>query len=450
MKFLFCCEYYWPSVGGVQEVMRQIAERLVERGHQVTVATTAIKDRSFTSFNGVEIQEFSISGNLVDGMEGEVERYREFVRTFPCDALLIKAAQQWTFDALWRELDYINARKVFIPCGFLSFYQPEYREYFESLPQILRKFDSLIFYSNDYRDINFARNHKIPGCVVLSNGASEREFLIPVDSNFRKRHRIPEDHFLILLIGGLTGAKGHLELAQAVSLMPECKVTLLLNGNNPYLKKHIKSETQKNSDGLAVIRRTVKKIEFQMKVLFKLMKFLAINLLNPSTFFLKIKNKRMEVITSRLTPYDRVREVLSKIEKNSKTKQVILLDLPRSELIQAYFAADLFVFPSHVEYSPLVLFESAAAGTPFLTSQAGNAKEIIEWLGGGFVMQDGLDAEGFRVIDPQTLADEIVVLMGQKPQLMATGLHLRKSWESSFTWDLITNKYEAVLMGVEH
>ena len=28
MKFLFCCEFYYPSVGGVQEVMKQIADLL--------------------------------------------------------------------------------------------------------------------------------------------------------------------------------------------------------------------------------------------------------------------------------------------------------------------------------------------------------------------------------------------------------------------------------------
>ena len=27
MKLLFCCAEYWPSVGGVQEVIRQIAEQ---------------------------------------------------------------------------------------------------------------------------------------------------------------------------------------------------------------------------------------------------------------------------------------------------------------------------------------------------------------------------------------------------------------------------------------
>ena len=37
LSILLACEFYAPSVGGVQEVMRQIAERLVDRGHSVIV-----------------------------------------------------------------------------------------------------------------------------------------------------------------------------------------------------------------------------------------------------------------------------------------------------------------------------------------------------------------------------------------------------------------------------
>lgn len=246
MKLLLCCEFYYPSVGGVQEVMKQIAERLVTMGHDVTVATTALPNRDFAILNGVKIVQFSVSGNLVRGMHGEIERYRQFVSAFDCDAILIKAAQQWTFDALWSSLPNISARKVFIPCGFSGLYDDRYKAYFKYLTHILRQFDSLIFYSDDYRDINFAREHQLPNCVILSNGASEIEFETPVDYTFRQRHGISEDSFLILTVGSLTGAKGHLELAQAVTLMPENghDITLILNGNNPFPKVPVAAGNQ--------------------------------------------------------------------------------------------------------------------------------------------------------------------------------------------------------------
>src|ERR1700731_765564 len=118
MRLLFCCELYHPSRGGVQEVMRQVAERLAAAGHDTTVVTSYLPERDFSSYNGGGVKAFEVAGNAVVGMRGEVDRYRDFVLNFDADAILIKAAQQWTFDALWPILDQIEARKVFIPCGF--------------------------------------------------------------------------------------------------------------------------------------------------------------------------------------------------------------------------------------------------------------------------------------------------------------------------------------------
>ena len=67
MRILLCCELYSPSVGGVQEVMRQLAERLVVRGHFVTVATTAIPIRGFKELNGVKFGNFQFQEILPMG-----------------------------------------------------------------------------------------------------------------------------------------------------------------------------------------------------------------------------------------------------------------------------------------------------------------------------------------------------------------------------------------------
>src|SRR5207302_2380480 len=88
-------------------------------------------------------------------------------------------------------------------------------------------------------------------------------------------------------------------------------------------------------------------------------------------------------------------------------KRVFYMDLPRSELVQAFMAADLFVFASNIEYSPLVLFESAAAGTPFLSAPVGNAEEIARWTGGGLICPAKIDARGYTRVDPRVLAVEM-------------------------------------------
>ncbi|MFH1005826.1 MAG: hypothetical protein V1781_10125 [Bacteroidota bacterium] len=45
MKILHTVESYYPSVGGMQEVVKQISEQLVKMGHSVTVATGFHVDR---------------------------------------------------------------------------------------------------------------------------------------------------------------------------------------------------------------------------------------------------------------------------------------------------------------------------------------------------------------------------------------------------------------------
>ena len=78
-RILFGRQFYAPSVGGIQEVIRQLAEQFVARRHQVTVATSKLTARDVETLNGVGIKEFNVSGNLVGGMAGEIEQYRESV-----------------------------------------------------------------------------------------------------------------------------------------------------------------------------------------------------------------------------------------------------------------------------------------------------------------------------------------------------------------------------------
>src|SRR5579872_7313367 len=186
MRLLFCCESYPPHRGGVQEVMRQIAERMAARGHDVTVATKRHPLRTSNVVNGVKVRQFKAGGKLVDRLNGQIDEYREFVRTFDADSVLIMAAQQWSFDALCPVLDDIRARKVFIPCGFSGFYDPHFAQYFRELPEVLRKFDHLIFNAEKYRDIDFARSVGLTNFTVLPNGTSEADFEREPDKQWRR------------------------------------------------------------------------------------------------------------------------------------------------------------------------------------------------------------------------------------------------------------------------
>jgi glycosyltransferase involved in cell wall biosynthesis len=404
MKILHTVEFYHPSVGGMQEVVKQISERLVTFGHDVTVATTKLTERTDKVINGVKIVEFDISGNAVRGyLRGDVENYRRFLLKSNFDIITNFAAQQWATDLSLPILERIKAKKVFVPTGFSALYSPEYGTYFDSMKVWMTQYDKLVFLSNDYRDTNFARENNMTKIAFIPNGAGENEFLAPVQIDIRKKLNIPNDHFLILHVGSHTGEKGH---AEAIKIFSKAKIkyaTLLIIANDHGL-------------GCSKLCR--------LKA--RLFRFI------PSQWFVYgIKGLMTSLFSLRIVP-----------EQWSRKKKLIVTSLRRDETIASYLTADLFLFPSNIECSPLVLFECLASKTPFLTSSAGNSAEIVSWSNGGLVLPTDLDMHGYCRVDIGKSTKMLEELYADLPLRQKMGNAGFRAWQRRFTWEKIARDYE--------
>lgn len=419
MKILFCVEFYFPSLGGAQEVVRHLAERMVRNGHAVSVATSRIDTRKSDRHSGVRIVEFRISGNMVRGMQGDVRAYQDFLANTDFDVILFYAAQQWTFDAAWPILNRIKARKVLVPCGYSGLFEPAYEEYFAALPEVLRGMDAVVYHAVEYRDVQFGASAGIDHAFKIPNGADLEEFDVPLDSDFRLGLSIPENALLFLTVGTMTGLKGHLELAQAFKLADfgGKAAVLILNGNTPEF-------SGKKQDIFGLLGGLTKEY----------------GIAYAAKHGLKILLQSLGFEIGRPTS---IQDWARKINQDKASrKQVIVVDLPRKKLVQAYLQADLFVFASNIEYSPLVLFEACAAGLPFLSVPVGNAEEIAIWTGGGKICPATRDERGYTRVEPGVLANHIEQLAGD-PGCLAT---LRKQGKEAcckrYNWNAIAMEYE--------
>ncbi len=392
MKILHTVEFYSPSVGGAQEVVKQLSEHLVMLGHDVTVATTKLPNRKKTIINGVKIREFDISGNDFRGYKGiDQKKYQKFLINGHFDVIMNYAAQEWTADLVFPILSKIKAKKIFVPCGYSGLYDPSYHDYFAKLPAILRQYDRCVYLSEDYRDINFAKELKLKNSVIIPNGADEREFaqLNPRGAAaFRARWGIKPDEKLFLTVSTHTGFKGHSETIEAFQRANVSNAVLMIVG-----------DTNKKSScyGECV---------------------------------------RKSWINNHLTPSSLARH-----------KRIMIVNLSRHETILAFQAADLFVFLSNIECSPLVLFESAASGTPFIASSAGNASEIADWTGAGMITTSRQLQNGFTEIninDTTRLIEKLASDQGLCDRLGDSG---RRAWESHYTWDKLTRQYLTIYKG---
>ncbi|MGD0272597.1 MAG: glycosyltransferase family 4 protein [Gaiellaceae bacterium] len=231
MKILHAVEFYSPSVGGAQEVVRQISRRLAARGHDVTVATTRLKERKTRVIDGVKLEEFAIAGNAVRGIEGEQDRYRDFLLGGDFDVVMSYAAQQWTTDLLLPLVERLPYASVLAPCGFSGLHQPAYAEYFQSLPERLGNFDALVLHSETYQDARFVREAGLR-YDLIPNGAGADEFAQALPG-FRTNYGIPDDAPILLTVGGHTGLKGHAQLINAFRRARLKDAVLVVIGNTP-------------------------------------------------------------------------------------------------------------------------------------------------------------------------------------------------------------------------
>lgn len=399
MRILHTVESYAPSVGGMQEVVKQLSERLAQLGHDVTVATSRMPERSTVVLNGVTIQEFSVSGNMVRGIEGESEAYQRFLLESGFDVVANFAAQQWATDLALPILNKIRAKKVFVPTGFSGLYVELYRDYFAQMAEWMHQYDMNVFLSDDYRDVNFAKEHGLQNWTLIPNGAGADEFERRSSVDIRSKLRIPENHFLVLHVGSHTGAKGH---AEAISIFREANIpgaTFLLVGNAIH-------------GGCA---RACKRKNFLYK--------LAPPLLG--------RNKRL-----------------------------VVTELSREDTVAAYHQADLFLFPSNIECSPLVLFECMASRTAFLATDVGNVSEIIRWSNAGYLLPTAKSASleeadsasglkglrghypGCSIADVKASARLLEATYHEVDERTKMGERGHRVWRERFTWEVIAKQYE--------
>lgn len=385
LKILHTVEFYSPSVGGAQEVVRQLSEHMAALGHDVTVATSKLPNRKFSKLNGVKIKEFDIVGNKVRGLKGELNKYKQYLIRSNFDVVMNYAAQQWTSDLFFEVIDQIKAKKIFVPCGFSGLYDPAYKEYFKNLPAILAKYDKTVYLSHHYRDIDFARQHKLKNIVFIPNGADEREFdNLPrvTRHKLQQKYGIPANNKIILQVANHTNQKGHREAISAFIQAPIRDCSLVLIGDiNTYAGCY--NECLRQS---------------------------------------KVNNY--------LTRY---------LRRDNKTIHV--LHLSRRETLAMYSSAYMFLFLSNIECSPLVLFESAAAGLPFISSSAGNAQEISKWLGNGLIVPGTSNKAGYTHANIAS-ASRLITKLVNNPKMVSTlGQKGLSSWQHKFTWSKITEQF---------
>ena len=319
MKILLTTPTYPPFNSGLGNAVQSQARILLNAGHSVEIATGGKRTQSrFDDALGIKVHEFNIQGaqSLLHPIKGDVQPYKNFLKTYKCDLWILNAWQTWSTDIPLSMLGQIYGKKLIFSHGtsvnlFIKsdFFRSMiryvlWRPYWWRMKDVLKKLDGIIFLSDsdfDSRsdDLKMARELAIPFSVVpnaLSEIAYQKLEANPL--NFSSRNGF-------ISVGSYDWAKGHDFVIRS------------------YAKSRFKN--------LVPLRIFGQKY-------------------NDYTNSLRSLAFRLGLRDDMVTFYE---------------------GISGEELLKHYSSSSLFLCGSHTECQPLVLIDAMATGTPFIARASG-------------------------------------------------------------------------------
>lgn len=368
MRILHTAATYSPSLDGVAEVVRNISERLARKGHQVDVATTAVgSEMANSEIRGVRVSRFSVKGNLTFGMRGEIDEYREFVRGNNWDVVVNHCVQVWSTDALLDEIPSYPWPSILVTHG-LSVDNPAFAEYYVKFPQRLSGYAEWIRVSDLSEERLFAEQFHLPAPHLITNGVDLEEWARP-PLGLRRAWGIGEKPWVIN-ISNHCRLKGHRQFFRLASRLYSAGAnTTLIGGTYPMGQYALGSFGIQGGCAYECRLRTA------------------------------LSTRSIELRTN----------------------------LTRPEVVSALREADVLVSTSRREANSLVLLESMAAGTPWVSFDVGSARDNV----GGVVVRD---------LDEMTEA--VKELLRNPERRVALGRAGQARVASNHAWGPLVDQYE--------
>lgn len=315
MRILHTANTYAPVLDGVAEVVRHISEELARRGHEVHVATRAVPSLPAESMvNGVHVHRFNVQGSLASGMEGDVDAFRSFVRSGHWNLMVNHCLQTWSTDALLADIGALPWPSLLVTHG-LSSSDPRFAAYYRTVPRHIPRYAAWVTVSALSEEHAFAEQHFLPEPIVIRNGVDLEEWSA-APLGMRAKWKV-ENRFWLLNISNHSQQKRHQMFFELAGLLQGIGATCTIVG-----------------DPLAMDRWGLGRLG-----------------LKGGCFY----ECRMHSATSKSVG--------------------LRSSVPRGEVVSAIQEADLVVSTSRWEANSVVLLESMTAGTPWVSTDVGSARE---------------------------------------------------------------------------
>ena len=353
LKILITTFTFPPNMDGVAQAAAAMAHGLVERGHDVVVATGSLAARrDFNPQPRLRVKQFDI--NVDENALLDAASMRQFILDEHPDVIICHCWEIWSTAEAEQVFNQLHARKILISHGYgTHIWHPRVRPPFGlgvwfrglkkviRLPWTMRRYDRVVFLSkkhdwNRFFDHRIAKLSGYRGSRVIPNGTDVNPVRGSVEQ-FRKTH------------------------VHGTGLVVCC------------VANYVRLKNQ------AVALRAFRKA--------------------------RLKDATLILIGSEFNAYSRELQLLDEQLRSSYPNGTVLFleKLDRPTTLAAYAACDVFMLTSKTEAQPTVILEAMAAGKPYLSTNVGCASELP-----GGIVTDGERALAAALVSLQN--DEAIRL----------------------------------------
>ena len=218
-RILLACQWFWPSVGGVETIVAHLGRELINAGYQVDIATVAMPERVSSEYHGMRIISLNhhkkIGPRKIPALCAELYQLLNSGDYRAC--ILFANPHNWLITSLLFG-DISPNTKLFIqPLVNQEGYE-EWKDdqvFYSRFATILKNASGVLALTQQGIDATFLEENDIPS-IYLPNATGP----MTASTNFRQQYDIPQDTFMVLHVGNIWKVKNQLGLLGALPVIP--------------------------------------------------------------------------------------------------------------------------------------------------------------------------------------------------------------------------------------
>jgi glycosyltransferase involved in cell wall biosynthesis/Flp pilus assembly protein TadD/ubiquinone/menaquinone biosynthesis C-methylase UbiE len=213
-RVLIACDYFWPSIGGVELYVEELGVRLLQAGYAVDVSARWMPGRQSLEHRGLRIHQFRCEGTLSEyGTQQEIEKFRSLVTSGGYHTtIVLTQPDNWVGVGIM-DLPKPKPRLILLPsinADNITEWQRTMR--IQQVAQTLGVADDLVVvteagFDAKLIDASGLKAHFIPHAVSQN----------AVEGDFRPTHGFSTERPLLMMVANFWPVKNHLALLERLA-----------------------------------------------------------------------------------------------------------------------------------------------------------------------------------------------------------------------------------------